>query len=75
MAQQYVFVRMRRSDFDKIMNEKKKPMEQELRMITGKHVKIKNIQLFNIAANSSWDLGLNANRKLVNSIKLKPKRK
>lgn len=71
MAQQYVFVRMKRRDFDKIMNEKKKPMEQELKMITGKTIKIKNTQLFNIAANSSWDLGVNANRKLVDSIKLK----
>ena len=71
MAERYVFVRMRREDFEKIIKEKKAPMEQDLREIMGKPIKIKNIQLFRIAANSTWDLGEDYQHKIIRAVKLK----
>lgn len=71
MAKGYVFVRMRKVDFEKIMRDKKGPMEQDLRAITGKTIKIKNTQLFSIAANSTWDLGEAFNNKLIKAVKIK----
>ena len=65
---------MRRADYEKIINSKKAPMEQELTMMTGKKIKIKDTQLFNIAANSTWDLGINPNKKILGSIKIKKKK-
>jgi len=72
-SQKYVFVRMRRADFEKIINEKKIPMEQDLRKMTGKKINIKNTQLFNIAANCTWDLGTNFANKIIGSVKVKKK--
>lgn len=71
MAERYIFVRMRREDFEKIVKEKKLPMEQDLKEITGKPIHIKNIQLFRIAANSTWDLGEDYQHKIIRAIKLK----
>lgn len=67
----YVFVRMRKEDFDKIVKEKKVPMEKDLKMIMGKPIKIKTTQLFKIAANSTWDLGENFQGKIIKAVKLK----
>lgn len=71
MPKKYVFVRMRREDFDKIMKEKKEPMEKDLREIMGKTIKIKNTQLFRIAANSVWDLGGEYQHKMIRAIRIK----
>lgn len=71
MTKKYVFVRMRREDFDKIINEKKLPMEQDLKEIMGKPITIKNTQLFKIAANATWDLGGDFQSKIINAVKLK----
>ena len=56
MTKEYVHVRMRRPDFEKIMKEKKTAMERDLFQITGKSIKLKGTQLFNLAANSTWEL-------------------
>lgn len=72
-SQKYVFVRMRRADFEKIINEKKIPMEQDLRKMTGKKINIKNTQLFNIAANCTWDLGGDFQKKIIGSVRIKKK--
>jgi hypothetical protein len=71
MANRYVFVRIKRDDFNKIMKEKKLPMEQDLQAITGKIIKLKNTQIFSIAANSTWDLGEEFQGILLKGIKLK----
>lgn len=71
MAKKYVFVRMRREDFEKIIKEKKLPMEQDLKDILGKPIKIKNTQLFKIAANSTWDLGGDVQHQLLKGIRIK----
>lgn len=71
MTERYVFVRMRREDFEKIVKEKKVPMEQDLREILGKPTKIKITQLFKIAANSTWDLGQNFDQKIIRAVKIK----
>jgi hypothetical protein len=55
MTNQYVHVRMRKPDYDKIIREKKKKMEFDLSNIMGKPIRIKTIQLFSIAANSTWE--------------------
>lgn len=71
MAKQYVWVRIRKEDYEKMINNKKIPMEEDLRKITGKQIKIKNTQLFKIAANSVWDLGENYQYKIFKAIKIK----
>lgn len=71
MSNRYVLVRMRRSDFDKIMQTKKKPIEQDLQKIVGKKINIKNIDMFTIAANSVWDLGSNYQGKIIRAVKIK----
>jgi hypothetical protein len=71
MAISYVFVRMRKEDFEKIIKEKKVPMEQDLKEIMGKPIKIKTTQLFKIAANCTWDLGQNYQNNLFHAIKIK----
>lgn len=71
MAKQYVFVRMRKEDFDKIVQTKKIPMEQDMQRIVGKKIKIKTTQLFNIAANSVWDLGDNFQHRIIKAVRVK----
>lgn len=71
MAQKYIFVRVRKIDFDKIIKEKKEPMEQDLRKLLGKPVKISNTQLFNIAANSIWDFNSPFGPKMFKLMKIK----
>lgn len=71
MTNRYVLVRMRRSDYEKIMNTKRKPMEDDLKKIVGKNIKIKDIDVFSIAANSVWDLGADYQGKIFKAIKLK----
>lgn len=71
MTQKYVFVRMRKEDFEKIVKEKKIPMEQDLRKLTGKELKITNTQLFKIAANSTWDFNTQFGPKMFKLMKLK----
>lgn len=73
MAKRYVFVRMRKEDFEKIIKEKKIPMEQDLKQIVGKPIKIKNTQLFKIAANSTWDLGADFQNRIINAVRIKKK--
>lgn len=46
-------------------------MEQDLRSMTGKPIKIKNTQLFKIAANATWDLGTDFQGKILNAIRIK----
>lgn len=67
----YILVRMRRSDFEKIMETKKKPMEDDLRKLTGKNVKLKIIDVFSIASNAVWDLGSGYQNKIIKTVKLK----
>lgn len=67
----YVWVRIRREDFEKILRTKKEPMEQEIRNITGKVIKIKNTQLFKIAANATWDLGHDFRNKIIGAVRIK----
>lgn len=64
---------MRKTDFEKIIKEKKIPMEQDLKKLTGKTIKIPNTQLFNIAANSIWDFGTDFETKMFKLIKLPKK--
>lgn len=71
MTQRYIFVRMRKEDFEKIIREKKIPMEQDLKAMAGKEIKIKNTQLMKIAANATWDLGADFQHKIINAVKLK----
>lgn len=72
MAKQYVFVRVPKEDYDKIIQEKKIPMEQDLKQIMGKPIKIKDTQLFGrIAANATWDLGNDFQTKIINAVKIK----
>lgn len=71
MAKSYVWVRIRREDYEKIINTKKTPMEQDIKNITGKAIKIKNTQLFKIAANSTWDLGQDFQHKIIGAVKIK----
>lgn len=71
MVKKYVFVRMDKVDFDKIIKEKKIPMEQDLRGLMGKPIKIKNIQLFKICANCTWELGGDIENKLFRGIRIK----
>lgn len=73
MSQKYVFVRMRREDFQKIVREKKVPMEQDLKRLTGKTIKIPNTQLFSIAANSVWDFGTSFQAKMFKLMKIPKK--
>lgn len=71
MAKQYVHVRLRREDFEKIIRTKKEPIQQDLSNLMGKKIKLKNIDLFRIAANSVWDLGTNFQSKIVGIVKVK----
>lgn len=69
----YVMVRVRREDYEKLMSSKKVPMEQDLKAITGKSIKIKNTQLMKIAANAVWDLGDNFQDKIIGAVRIKKK--
>ena len=71
MVNRYVWVRIRKEDQEKIVNTKKIPMEQEIKQLTGKYKEIKNPQLFKIAANSTWDLGINYQNKIIGAVKIK----
>ena len=72
MAKKYVFVRVPKEFYDKIIREKKVPMEQDLKEIVGKPIKIKDTQLFGrIAANATWDLGGDFQTKIINAVKIK----
>jgi len=62
---------MRKADFDKIIKEKKEPMEQDLTKLMGKQVKIKNTQLFNIAANCTWDFNSPFSPKIIKLMRIK----
>lgn len=68
MAKSYKWVRMRKEDYDKIVNHKKRAMEEDLRMISGKQIKIKDTQIFKIAANSTWEIGDSLERNIRKSI-------
>lgn len=70
MPNKYVFVRMKREDFEKIIQEKKIPMEQDLKEMMGKPIKIKNTQLFKIAANATWDLGADFQDRIIKAVKI-----
>lgn len=74
MANKYVFVRIRKSDFEKMMREKKQPIERDLKKLTGKDIKIPNTQLFKIAAHSTWDFDTTFANKMFKLIKI-PKNK
>lgn len=67
----YVWVRIRKEDYDKIVNTKKIPMEQDIKAITGKPINIKNTQLFKIAANATWDLGKDFQGKIIKAVRIK----
>lgn len=71
MSKKYVFIRMRREDYERMIDTKKIPMERELRQMVGKKIVIKNTQLMNIAANSVWDLGSNFQSKMIKAIRVK----
>jgi len=71
MAKQYVFIRMRKEDYEKMINTKKIPMQQDLKLITGKNIEIKITQLMNIAANATWDLGSNFKNKIIGAVRIK----
>lgn len=73
MAKSYVWVRIRKEDFEKIINTKKIPIENDLRKIIGKKIILKNTQLFKIAANATWDLGENFQRKIIGAVRIKKK--
>lgn len=73
MAEQYKLVRIRLKDYEKMMREKKEPMEQDLREAFGKNIKIKDIQFFHIIANNTLDLGSNFAHKIIGAIKIKKK--
>lgn len=73
MAKSYIWVRIRKEDFEKIVTTKREPIEQYLLKLTGKPIKIKNTQLFKIAANSTWDLGNNYQKKIIGAIRVKKK--
>lgn len=74
MVQKYVFVRMRKADFEKIVNEKKIPIEQDLSKMAGKVIKIKNPQLFRLASEATWDFGTDFEHKFTKAIKLDKRR-
>lgn len=71
MVEKYVMVRMRREDFDRLVNQKKIPMERDVSAIIGKEFKIKNIDLFRIASTAEWDLGKNFANKIIGSVRVK----
>lgn len=71
MSKQYIMVRIRKEDYDRIVSTKKIPMEQDIFKITGKEINIKNTQLFKIAANATWDLGENFQQKIIGSVRIK----
>lgn len=73
MAKSYVWVRIRKDDFNRIIQTKKLPIEKDLMRLTGKEIKIKNTQLFNIASNSTWDLGTDFQNKIIGAIRIKKK--
>jgi len=73
MTNQYVFVRIRREDFEKIVNTKKVPIQNDLKRLTGKKIEIKNTQLFKIAANATWDLGQDFQNKIIKAVRIKKK--
>ena len=66
----YVWVRIRKEDFDKIVQTKKIPIQKDLKALTGKSINLKNTQLFKIAANSTWDLGKNF-QGIIKAVKIK----
>lgn len=67
----YKWVRMKKEDYEKIIQTKKVPLEEDVRRITGKVIDIKNPQLFTIAANAVWDLGGDYQSKIIGAIKIK----
>jgi len=71
MSKKYVFLRMRRVDYEKMVNTKRVPIEQDLFMMTGKKITIKNTQLLKLAANATWDLGKDFQRKIIGAVKVK----
>lgn len=71
MVQRYKFVRIRLEDYNKIVNEKKATIEHDLHSLTGKKIKIKDTQLFSIAANSVWDLGEAFQTKIIKAVRIK----
>lgn len=55
MVTKYKMVRMKREDFEKIM-AKKRDMEFDLQRISGRPLRLKDIRLFKIIADSTWEL-------------------
>lgn len=64
MAIQYKWVRMRKVDYEKMVRDKKIPMEQQFKLMTGKKKKLSDVKLMTMGANSTWDFGKDANEKL-----------
>lgn len=71
MSKKYVFVRIRKEDYEKIIQTKKIPIQQDLKKLTGKNISLGNPQLFKIAANSVWDLGENFQNKIIKAVKFR----
>lgn len=68
----YVFVRMRKEDYERLINQKKIPMQQEIRnLINNNSFNLKNPDFFKIVSRSTIDLGEDYQRKLLGSIKFK----
>jgi hypothetical protein len=55
MRKSYKIVRMHKEDYEKFQM-KKKDMEFDLRQLLGKPRRIPDIRLFNVIANSDWEL-------------------
>lgn len=71
MSKRYIWVRIRREDYEKMVNTKRIPIEKDLTRLTGKTIKIKNTQLMKIAANSVWDLGADFQHKIIGAVRIK----
>lgn len=71
MANQTKLVRIRKQDYEKLINTKKILIENDIKKITGINVKLSSSQMFEIAANSTWDLGENYQHKILKVFKKK----
>lgn len=73
MAKKYVMVRVPKQAFERMINEKKIPIEQEVKALTGKDFELKNTDLMKLASKAVWDFGDNYEQKIIGTLKVKKK--
>ena len=56
MVKQYKYVRIYIDDYNKIISQKKIPLEKQITKLTGKKTNLSTPKLFSIASKCNWDV-------------------